>query len=54
MAQPIPSFKLLADFGGRALWGTDWPHPNLSVVADGGNLVDLIADNPRRLYGFAA
>src|SRR5919197_277095 len=60
--------KLVAQFGDRAVWGTDWPHPNLAVVPDDGDLVDLIAeiapteaarqrllvDNPRRLYGFAA
>ena len=68
MAQPTPSFKLLADFSDRALSGTEWPHPKLSVVPDDGDLVDVIAeiapsesarqrllvDNPRRLYGFAA
>jgi len=79
MAQPTPSFKaqprkgpqarkLVADFGDRALWGTNWPHPNLAAVPDDGDLVDLIAeiaptqsarhrllvDNPRRPYGFAA
>ena len=60
--------KLVADFGERAVWGTDWPHPNLKAVPDDGDLVDLIAeiapseaqrhallvDNPRRLYGFTA
>ena len=60
--------KLVADFGDRAVWGTDWPHPNLTKVPDDGDLVDLIAeiapgeaqrqallvDNPRRLYGFAS
>jgi len=60
--------KLVAEFGDRALRGTDWPHPNLGVGPDEGDLVDLIAeiaptesarqhllvDNPRRLYGFAA
>jgi len=59
--------KLVADFGDRAIWGTDWPHPNLSEVPDDGDLVDLLAevaptekqrqavlvDNPQRLYGFA-
>jgi len=60
--------KLVADFGDRALWGTDWPHPNhQGPVPDDGALVDLIAkiaptqgarqallvDNPQRLYGFA-
>jgi 2-pyrone-4,6-dicarboxylate lactonase len=60
--------QLVAEFGDRTLWGTDWPHPNLSVVPDDGDLADLIAefapteaererllvDNPQRLYGFAA
>jgi 2-pyrone-4,6-dicarboxylate lactonase len=58
--------KLVAEFGDRVLWGTDWPHPNLEVVPDDGAMVDLIAemapgeaarrallvDNPRRLYRF--
>jgi len=60
--------KLVAEFGQRAVWGTDWPHPNLKEVPDDGDLVDLIAeiapdeaqrkallvDNPQRLYGFPA
>ena len=60
--------KLVAEFGDRTLWGTDWPHPNLAFVPDDGDLVDLIGDygpseaerqrllvdNPQRLYGFAA
>jgi len=58
--------KLVAECGDRALWGTDWPHPNLAVVPDDGDLVDfiresapspaeqkaLLVDNPARLYGF--
>jgi 2-pyrone-4,6-dicarboxylate lactonase len=58
--------KLVADFGDRVLWGTDWPHPNLKAIPDDGILVDLIAqmaptaaqqkallvDNPQRFYGF--
>jgi 2-pyrone-4,6-dicarboxylate lactonase len=58
--------KLVAEFGDRTLWGTDWPHPNLAVVPDDGMLVDLLAeiapseaqrrallvDNPRRFYRF--
>jgi 2-pyrone-4,6-dicarboxylate lactonase len=58
--------KLVAEFGDRALWGTDWPHPNLEDVPDDGLLVDLIAeiaptepqrrallvDNPKRFYRF--
>jgi 2-pyrone-4,6-dicarboxylate lactonase len=60
--------KLVAEFGDRAVWGTDWPHPNLDEVPDDGDLVDALAeaaptegerravlvDNPRRLYGFPA
>jgi len=51
----------------RAIWGTDFPHPNISGdMPNDGSLVDLIAlfatektlqqkilvDNPNRLYGF--
>jgi 2-pyrone-4,6-dicarboxylate lactonase len=60
--------RLLAAFGERTLWGTDWPHPNLKEVPDDGDLVDLLldiapseaqrhallVDNPRRLYEFAS
>ena len=49
----------------RALWGTDWPHPNMkSHMPDDGQLVNildeiapskelkekLLVDNPERLY----
>jgi 2-pyrone-4,6-dicarboxylate lactonase len=58
--------KLVAEFGDRVVWGTDWPHPNHSHKPDDGGLVDLIAeiaptpqarqamlvDNPQRLYNF--
>ncbi len=58
--------KLVAEFGDRTLWGTDWPHPNLAHVPDDGILVDLLSeiapstaqrqallvDNPKRFYGF--
>ena len=58
--------KLVAECGGRALWGTDWPHPNLDEGPDDGLMVDLIGeiapgeaerrallvDNPQRLYRF--
>jgi 2-pyrone-4,6-dicarboxylate lactonase len=59
--------KLVADFGDRCVWGTDWPHPNhQGPIPDDGGLVDLIADiaptpqarqallvdNPHRLYDF--
>lgn len=51
----------------RVLWGTDWPHPNISRdMPNDGQLVDLLVrtcddpgvlhqvlvDNPQRLYGF--
>jgi 2-pyrone-4,6-dicarboxylate lactonase len=56
---------LVADYQDRALWGTDWPHPNMDTeVPDDGHLVDMIPriaptealqrklliDNPMRLY----
>jgi 2-pyrone-4,6-dicarboxylate lactonase len=56
---------IVEEFPGRVLWGTDWPHPNLtSHMPDDGVLVDLIpriapterlrqallVDNPARLY----
>ena len=59
--------KLVAEFGDRAIWGSDWPHPNLDSIPDDGVLVDLIAefaneaqrqallvDNPMKLYKFRA
>jgi 2-pyrone-4,6-dicarboxylate lactonase len=61
--------KLVAEFGDRAVWGTDWPHPNSAgAVPDDGLLVDLLCeiapseaarqallvDNPRRFYRFPA
>jgi len=58
--------KLVAEFGDRCVWGTDWPHPNHTHVPDDGMLVDILAeiapgaalqavvvDNPMRLYKFA-
>ena len=56
---------LVADYPDRALWGTDWPHPNMqSAIPDDGALVDMIpriaptaelqqkllVTNPMRLY----
>ena len=56
---------LVADYPDRALWGTDWPHPNMQDgIPDDGALVDIIPriaptselqrklliDNPKRLY----
>lgn len=57
--------RLVESFPDRVLWGTDWPHPNLTThMPDDGALVDLIpriatteelqrkllVDNPTRLY----
>ncbi len=59
--------KLLEVAPDRAIWGTDFPHPNISGdMPNDGDLVDLLAlfapdatlrqkilvDNPARLYGF--
>ena len=59
--------KLIAEFGERCVWGSDWPHPNLTHVPDDGQLVDLIGefadekqrqalmvDNPMKLYKFTS
>jgi 2-pyrone-4,6-dicarboxylate lactonase len=68
-ADAIPFARALVESAGeRVLWGTDWPHPNLSHVPDDGLLVDLLASiapteaerqallvtNPERLYRFSA
>ena len=57
--------RIVETFPDRVLWGTDWPHPNLSThMPDDGLLVDfiphiaptadlqrrLLVDNPMRLY----
>jgi 2-pyrone-4,6-dicarboxylate lactonase len=57
--------RLVEKFPDRVLWGTDWPHPNMTThVPDDGHLVDfiphiavtaaqqqkLLVDNPMRLY----
>jgi len=57
--------KIVESFPDRVLWGTDWPHPNMTKEApDDGVLVDvipkiavtaalqqkLLVDNPMRLY----
>lgn len=62
----VPFQRMLTErFSDRVLWGTDWPHPNMTwIVPDDGELVDLIprfartpelqqkllVDNPVRLY----
>jgi len=67
-AQPFAR-TLVAEFGDRAVWGNDWPHPNhAGPLPDEQLLVDLIAaiapaaaqrqrllvENPQRLYRFGA
>lgn len=57
--------RVVEEFPDRVLWGTDWPHPNMTTHApDDGKLVDfiphiaptaelqrkLLVDNPMRLY----
>jgi 2-pyrone-4,6-dicarboxylate lactonase len=58
--------KLVAEFGDRCFWGSDWPHPNLAAIPDDGVLVDLLSeiapsekerkallvDNPGSFYRF--
>jgi predicted TIM-barrel fold metal-dependent hydrolase len=62
----VPFAQALVDVDpGRLLWGTDWPHPNISKdMPNDGELVDLLAeicpdervrtrilvDNPTRMY----
>jgi predicted TIM-barrel fold metal-dependent hydrolase len=50
----------------RIVWGTDWPHPNVRVMPDDGQLVDaireivpderarqlMLVDNPAALFRF--
>ena len=58
--------KLIATAPDRVLWGTDWPHPNVKLMPNDGDLVDLVplyapdpalqrkllVDNPARLFRF--
>ena len=58
--------QLIAAAPDRVIWGTDWPHPNVKLMPNDGDLVDLIplyapeplqqhkllVDNPVRLFGF--
>ncbi|RXH02604.1 hypothetical protein EAS61_03985 [Bradyrhizobium zhanjiangense] len=61
----VPFAKTLIDNApDRVLWGTDWPHPNVKVMPNDGEIVDLIplyaadaklqqkllVDNPTRLF----
>ena len=58
--------KFIATAPDRLLWGSDWPHPNLKVMPNDGDLIDLVAryapdpatqrkllvENPERLFKF--
>ena len=58
--------KIVETASDRVIWGTDWPHPNVKVMPNDGDLVDLIplfapeeelqhkilVDNPARLFDF--
>jgi 2-pyrone-4,6-dicarboxylate lactonase len=58
--------KVIETAPDRVFWGTDWPHPNVKVMPNDGDLVDLVplfapepelqqkilVDNPARLFGF--
>lgn len=64
----VPFARALIDCAkDRLLWGTDWPHPNLTKMPDEGALLDLLGDyapdpavqhqilvdNPQVLYDFS-
>jgi len=64
----VPFAQALIDAApDRLLWGTDWPHPNLTEMPDEGELLDLLTcfapdkavrnrilvDNPQVLYTFS-
>ncbi|MGB6662537.1 MAG: amidohydrolase family protein, partial [Xanthobacteraceae bacterium] len=39
----VPFAKALVDNApDRVLWGTDWPHPNVKIMPNDGEIVDLI------------
>ena len=58
--------RLIDNAPDRVIWGTDWPHPNVKIMPNDGELVDLIplyapdaavqqkllVDNPARLFKF--
>ncbi|TCT04267.1 amidohydrolase family protein [Aquabacter spiritensis] len=63
----VPFARKLAETApDRIIWGTDWPHPNVKVMPNDGDLVDIIplfapepelqhkilVANPARLFGF--
>jgi 2-pyrone-4,6-dicarboxylate lactonase len=60
--------RLIENSPDRVLWGTDWPHPNVKIMPNDGDIVDLVplyapdpavqrkllVTNPERLFRFAA
>jgi 2-pyrone-4,6-dicarboxylate lactonase len=60
--------RLIENSPDRVLWGTDWPHPNVKIMPNDGDIVDLIplyapnaaiqrklmVTNPERLFRFAS
>jgi 2-pyrone-4,6-dicarboxylate lactonase len=58
--------KIVETASDRVIWGTDWPHPNVKVMPNDGDLVDLVplfapeaelqhkilVANPARLFEF--
>jgi predicted TIM-barrel fold metal-dependent hydrolase len=60
--------KIVETADDRVIWGTDWPHPNVKVMPNDGDLVDLVplfapepelqekilVTNPARLFEFGA
>jgi 2-pyrone-4,6-dicarboxylate lactonase len=58
--------RLINNAPDRVIWGTDWPHPNVKIMPNDGDLVDLIplyapdvaiqrkllVTNPERLFKF--
>jgi 2-pyrone-4,6-dicarboxylate lactonase len=60
--------KLIDNAPDRVIWGSDWPHPNVKIMPNDGDLVDLIplyapdpatqkkllVSNPARLFKFTA
>ena len=63
----VPFARALIDNApDRVIWGTDWPHPNVKIMPNDGEIVDLIplyapdpakrhkllVANPEKLFGF--
>jgi predicted TIM-barrel fold metal-dependent hydrolase len=58
--------ELVKRFPERLVWGTDWPHPDVAVMPEDGDLLDalfecvpdeavrhrILVDNPAKLYRF--